>query len=386
MARHPLADAWVWRGMMSVLVGVACLPTLHAVTSESRISYVAPDQEVATLIAALGTFSGENIQADVDLLVAGINATRGSLRLVNAGPASCRQALAYALDCWWARGIDGSIVLTANDRLPRGQLDVRTLTSTLRRQAALQPMIEHFLAPWLGGQAGLSYLPAEGLWTATLDSDGHSRLIELLSLCERPLAQAIGRIADPAAPDLRRSTTVEWSARTWPALVDGLGEALQTSVALSARLRLRAFPVDVFKFPKMPMGELVGRLRASGIAASWSHGVLCLGELSQGASQRDREHPAQRRRMALIPIGHLVTPTVDGGLIAATIRRHVQPDWWSLPGAGIEYLSGNGCLLVAGDADVQQAVLDAVTAIDMLGMELGLAAITKVSVTLDVAR
>jgi hypothetical protein len=73
-------------------------------------------------------------------------------------------------------------------------------------------------------------------------------------------------------------------------------------------------------------------------------------------------------------------------MVAATIRRHVQPDWWTLPGAGIDYLPSTGCLLVAGDAEVQHAVLDAVGVIDSLGMEVGLAAIAKVAVSLDEAR
>lgn len=336
----------------------------------TRISYAALDQDAATLIAGLGTLSGEHYQPDVDLLVAGINATQASLVLVDAGPDACRQAVAFALDCWWARSEDGVITLLTGDRLPRGRLEVRTLTSTLRRQAWIQPLGERLLAPWLGGQSGLSYLPSEGLWTATLDGDGHRRLVELLSLCERPLAQAVSRVADPAMPDVRRHLTTELSAHTWPALVEGLARTMQVPVALSPRLRLRAFPG--MRLPRRSLAQAVDDLRAQGIGAWWCRGVLCLGETSQPPSRTERQHPAARRRLALIPIAHLLGSAVDGELVVTALRRHVAPSWWTLPGAGIEFLPDSGVLLVAGDADAQQAVLTAVGALDTLGLELGL--------------
>lgn len=336
----------------------------------ARVTITALDQDAATLIAGLSTLSGERHQPDVDLLVAGINATRVSLALVDATPDTCRQALAFALDCWWTRGDDGVITLLTADRLPRGRLEVRTLTSTLRRQAWLQPLGERLLAPWLGGQAGLSYLPSEGLWTATLDSDGHRRLVELLSLCERPQAQASSRIGDPAMPDVRRLMTAELSAHTWPALVDGLARTMQVAVALSPRLRLRAFPG--VRLAQQSLGQAVDDLRTYDIAAWWSHGVLCLGERTLPPARIERQHPAARRRLALIPVAHLLRSALDGDLLVTALRRHVAPSWWSLPGAGIEFLPEHAALLVAGDVDAQHAVLAALSAIDSLGLDLGL--------------
>ena len=342
-------------------------------TGEStRVTYAAIDQDAAVLIAGLGPFSGELYQPDLDLLAAGIGSTRATLALVGASPAGCRQALGFALDCWWADGCDGSIVLLNGEHLPQGTISVRTVGSTLQNQPRLQPLVERLLGPWLGGQAGLSYLPSDGQWTASLDDHGHQQLVEMLSLLERPSAQALSRVGDADLPDLRRQTAGGMAAHNWPMLVEGLSAAIQGSVALSPRLRLRTFPIEGIKLREQSLGQLAGALREHGISARWLHGVLCLGDSSRPAALFEREHPAERRHLALIPIGHLLSAAVDGDLIITAIRRRISPAWWELPGAGIEFLSGSGALLVAADVDTQQAVLDAISAIDRLGLELGL--------------
>ncbi len=367
--------AWTWV-RLSVVTVVLAGAVFSAEPPTTRVTYAAVDQEAATTIAALGQLSGEAYQPDVELLVAGINGTRTSLCLIDAAPDACRQAVAFALDCWWARDADGGIVLTTGDRLPRGPVTVRTLSSTLRRQPQVQPLVERLLAPWLGGPAGVSYLPSEGLWSATLDSDGHRRLVELLSLCESPTAQAASRVADPATPDLRRLTTHEVTVYAWSTLVEKLAQAVQAPVALSPRLRLRNFPGDGVQLARQPIGQVTANLRALGITASWCQGVLCLAETSMPTERLERQHPAQRRSLAVIPIGHVVGSPIDGELVVATLRRQVAPRWWELPGAGIEFLADSGTLLVAADSETQQAVLNAVTALDTLGLELGLQTIT----------
>jgi len=359
---------------MLLTTATALLPAGE--NAETRVTYAATDQETAVLIAALGAISGETYQPDVDLLVAGITSTRASLSLINASPSTCRQAVAFALDCWWALGLDGTIALQASATPPRGTMSARTLSSTLRRQPALVPLAERLLAPWLGGQAGLSYLPNEGMWSATLDENGHRQLVEFLSLCERPASQAASRVADADTPDQRRVLGSEISARSWSTLVTDLAQATTASVAISPRLRLRTFPADGVKLPRMTIAHLGDALRLHGIAARWCRGVLCLSETSMPPARMLKEHPAQRRRLALIPIGHLLTSALDGDLIVTALRRHVAQGWWELPGAGIEYLANTNAVLVAGDVDCQQAVLDALTAIDTLGLELGLRTIT----------
>ena len=366
---------WNWVGCVVAVLALANA----AVAGELRttqVSYRAADQEASDMMAALGTLSGETYQPDVELLAAGINGTRTTLSLVAAGPNACRQAVAFALDCWWAQGADGDIALLHSDRLPRGPVEVRTRSSTLQRQPQLQVMCERLLAPWLGGQAGLSYLPSEGLWSATLDSEGHRRLIELLSLCERPNAQAVSRVADATTPDPRRLIANEVSVHAWPALVEQLAATLLAPVALSPRLRLRNFPVDGVRLSRQTVAQVVDALRAQGIAAQWCQGVLCLAEPSLPKEHVDRQHPAQRRRLAAIPIGHLLSGPLDGELVVATLRRQIATAWWTLPGAGIEFLADSGTLLVAADVDTQHAVLDAITALDTVGLELGLQTLT----------
>jgi hypothetical protein len=363
--------AWTWV-RLPVVALVLAGTVFSAEPPTTQVTYAAVDQEAVATIAALGQLSGEAYQPDVELLVAGINGTRTSLSLIGAAPDACRQAVAFALDCWWARDADGGIVLTTGDRLPRGPVTVRTLSSTLRRQPQIQPLVERLLAPWLGGPAGVSYLPSEGLWSATLDSDGHRRLVELLSLCESPTAQAASRVADPATPDPRRLTTQEVTAHAWPTLVEKLAQAVQAPVALSPRLRLRNFPRDGVQLPRQSIGQVTASLHVLGITASWCQGVLCLAEPSLPRERIERQHPAQRRSLALIPLGHVVGSPIDGELVVATLRRQVAPRWWELPGAGIEFLADSGSLLVAADIETQQAVLNAVTALDTLGLELGL--------------
>lgn len=368
---YALSVALAWSVALACSVVLAG-PVQAGEAAMPSVTYAAIDQDASVLIAGLGRFSGDTYQADVELLAAGIGSTQATLSLFNASPAGCRQALCFALDCWWADGTDGTIALLTGAQLPRGVLSVRSISSTLQHQSPVLPLVERLMAPWLGGQAGVSYLPSEGQWTATLDDHGHQHLVEILSLCERPTARASSRVADADLPDLRRLTTSELSVQSWPALVEGLTATMQASVALAPRLRLRTFPGEGVKLRQQSRAEVVETLRHHGIVARWSHGVLCLGDNTRAAALCDREHPAQRRRLALIPIGHLLSTAVDGELIITAIRRRVSPAWWGLSGAGIEFLSGSGTLLVASDLDTQQAVLDAVSAIDRLGLELGL--------------
>jgi hypothetical protein len=363
--------AWGRLALAGLLVtGVLACPQGWA--ADVRVTYTASDQDATLLISALGRLSGDGYQADTALLAAGIGSTVASLALREAGPAACRQALGCALDCWWADAGDGTIALQTGAQLPRMAVTVRTVSSTLLDQPLLPPLVDRLMTPWLGGEAGISYLPNDGRWTASLDERGHQQLVEILSLCERPSAQALSRVTDPDLPDPRRVITSEQTWRTWPALVDGLGTAILGSVALSPRLRLHPFPAQGVRVRQLPLGQLPEALRDQGVPARWSHGVLCLGPLAGAEATLEREHPAQRRKLALIPIGHLLSAAVDGELIVTALKRRVCPGWWQLPGAGLEFLSGTGALLVAGDADVQHAVLAALAAIDRLGLELGL--------------
>ena len=108
----------------------------------NRVSYQAADQEVADLLAGLGSISDVHFQPDVDMLVSGIGATRVRFSLINASSATARQALAFSLDCWWANDRSGNIALLTSNNPPQGVLSVRSCTSTLRRQPTIPPLAE----------------------------------------------------------------------------------------------------------------------------------------------------------------------------------------------------------------------------------------------------
>ena len=205
-----------------------------------------------------------------------------------------------------------------------------------------------------------------------MDDNGHQRLFELLRVCERLSARATTRVADVDMPDFRRMISTEFSAHTWGTLVEELAKSMNASVAAAPLLHLQKFPPGGVRMRQQMLGHVIATLRDYGILSRWSHGVLCLSENARPPARFDREHPAQRRQLACIPIAHLLSNALDGEVLATMIRRDVSPSSWTLPGAGLELLDQNRVLLVAGDIDAQHAVLEAINAIDRLGLELGL--------------
>ena len=360
------------RWLVGLFIWCVTIVSWSGEVTVSRVTYSATNQEVSDLIASLGSLNGDAYQPDINLLLAGISATRATMSLVDASPATCRQALAFALDCWWANDSDGNIALLTGNNPPQGPLLVRTCTSTLRRQPTIPPLVERLMAPWLSGDAGLSFLPDDASWAATLDKEGHLRLFELLRMCENVGARATTRVADADLPDLRRLTSEDLTMHSWSTLVTGLAHRMHASVALGPRLQLQVFPPTGIRIRQQTLGQIIASLHEYGIRARWSHGVLCLSENGRPTARFDREHPAQRRQLALIPIGHLIANELEGNVIATMIKTHVAPGSWDLPGTALELLDHNRALLVASDLDTQHAVLEAVNAIDRLGMELGL--------------
>jgi hypothetical protein len=242
----------------------------------------------------------------------------------------------------------------------------------LRRQSAIPPLVDRLIAPWLSGKAGLSCLPEDATWAATLDANGHQRLFELLRVCERLSARATTRIADVDMPDLRRLIATEFTVHAWGTLVEELAKSMQASVAIAPLLQLQKFPPGGVRVRQQTLGQVIATLREYGIVSRWSHGVLCLSENDRQPARFDREHPAQRRQLACIPIAHVLSNALEGEVLTTMIRRYVSPSSWDLPGAGLELLDQNRVLLVAGDIDAQHAVLEAINAIDRLGLELWL--------------
>jgi hypothetical protein len=342
---------------------------------QTRVSYRAEDQGNDVLLPTLSALSGERYEPVIDLLLDGVTSTRASLVLHQATPASCRQALAFALHCWWTSStdaLDNKIWLTTQSFLPQGTLSVRSISSILRNQPGLQPVVESILKPWLGGDAGISLLPVDGLWTASLDEAGHRRLIEVLSLLERPQAVASTLLPDPDIVDMRRMMREPIYATSWSSLMTTLSQSCDVSVAMSPHLCLRVFPKTNINLARSSLGEIAATCAAFNIRVFWRHGVLCLGEADYHPDDADREHPAQRRHLAMIPISHLVSSPVDGELIATALRQKVASRWWEQPGAAIYYIAPARALLIGADIPTQQVLLEALNALDRVGLELGI--------------
>jgi hypothetical protein len=369
-----------------VVTFLSSIPAVYAVdvsaNDQTSVSFQADDQETSVLLPTLSALAGERYEPVIDLLLQGITATRASFVLSHASPASCRQALAFALDCWWVYAADEfnkKIWLTTQPKMPLGAVSTRSMSSSLRQDAGLQTIAETVLSPWLGDDCGISFLPTERLWTATLDEAGHRRLVELLSILERPLAVASSLVPDADIIDLRRVMLQPIYATSWSSLLTLLSQSAQISVSLSPQLRLRTFPQTNISLAKTALGDLDKSLAAYELQALWQHGVLCLGEKRDQVDDADHEHPAQRRHLALIPIGHLITNAVEGELIASVLRNKVAPWWWKKSGAALHYLEPARALLIGADIPTQQHVLQGLNALDRLGLELGVETLGKSS-------
>lgn len=365
LRRAPALLAWL-------LSGCAWAEMAPAAT---RLTLTVTDQEASVALATLTNLAGVSFDLDLDLLVAGVGGAKPAFTLVKASPAGVRQAVAHALDAWWVN-TNGGVLLLRNRRLPHGPLSVRSLTSSLRYQPAAEALVRRLLDPWLGGDAGVSLLPSDGIWTGTLDQTGHARMIEAINLIERPLAQVSSLLPDPDAPDGDLPLSLGRRATSWDGLVESLAQRCQTSISMSPRLRLRAFPAGGLDLRAARLGDLPRELSLAGLAGRWRHGVLCLDDAHDVGDGWEREHPAQRRRLALVPVDHLITDAVDGDFIVAAIRTRVATWWWSQPGAELSYQERTRSLLMAADPETQTAVLDALALCDRLGLRAGLQALT----------
>jgi hypothetical protein len=344
-----------------VAVSAETAPAVH-------ITYAATDQEATVVLAALSELSGVHQELEVELLVSGLGNDKPVFHLEDAAPAGQRQALAHALGCWWEEKPDHGMLFTRQPHLSQGRLEVRNFPSALRGNPSLEGLARQLMVPWLGGDAGLSLHAEDGAWTATLDSSGHAHLLEVLDLLERAQPRCLQIFTDPDLPDLDLPSPAV-HATTWHSLAEQLGRAAHLSVSIGFGLLTVPPPAGGISIPATRLGDLPRRLSVVGIEAGFLHGVLCLDD----RMIEEREHPGQCRRLALLPIPHLATTPIEGECIATALRRHVRPERWQLPGAGIHYLEPSHALLVAADPATQAAVLEALDLIDRLGVETGLA-------------
>jgi hypothetical protein len=346
-----------------LLSALLCATALAA--GESRIDLDPGQRDSGAVLGALSALTGERHELAIDLLVAGLGDARPLLRLSQATPAGARQALAHALDAWWLGDADGGVTYLRARRLPHGRLGVRSLTSVVRGRPGVERIVSELLDPWLGGDAGISLTSEDGVWSATLDDEGHARLVEAIDLIERSTPRASALVGDPDLPDPRRLLAAPLRAASWTELVDRLAPAGGISVSVAPALAARAFPAGGVALAPIALGGLPRALVAAGVpAAGWCHGVLCLAATPDDGERLEREHPARRRRLALIPVPHLVRDQGDGERLAGRLRATVCPWWWSEPGAGLRHLDGASALLIAADPPVLHRVLEALALLD----------------------
>ena len=338
-----------------------------ASAGEARIS-LSLDGQVAHAALGLAVRLGAGEQEiDPAELGSGAGAEPVVLSLVHASPATLRQAFAHALGRWWTVSPSGAIRYQRAAGLPAARLTVRTHTTGLVRQNGVEARVRALLTPWLAEPAaGLTYEASEGLWSATLDSDGHARLIEALGVLERAAAPCPSLVIGPEQPAPDALLPSALIVDSWGDLARKLAQAARLSVSCVSGLPALARPLSL---PAGRLADLPARLEAAGVRAAIRHGVLCIG----ADEPVEREHPALRRRVVLLPIPHLVTRPVDGDVLVAAIRRHVAPAWWRLPGSGLEWLPERQALLVAADVATIHAVLDLCDRVDLLGLDAALA-------------
>ena len=329
---------------------------------EARFSVVLAHQPAQTALALASRMgAGEQLRR-TDELVAGAGTKRITVYLRNASLAGVRQALAHAQGCWWLPDGTGT-EYSSSAFPPLGPIEARVFTSGLVNQPGLEANIHHLLAPWLGDSAcGISYLPAEGLWTATLDRDGQSRMIEALTLLERTPAACPPLLADPDQPPPSCRLESPIIAADWADVAEKISANMGVSVSCSGELP--PAPPTIMVRPGA-MNEICTQLIALNAKATVLHGVLCLGS----EQPREREHPALRRRLAHLPVGHLVTSDIEGQLLIGTIRAQIAPWWWDQSGAAIFYQAERKTLVIAADPETLHAVIDLLDRVDLLGLD-----------------
>ena len=288
-----------------------------------------------------------------------------AVHLVTAGPATRRQALAHALGCWWTfpPGSPGKILLSRSSALPTAKRSASVLPTGLHGRPGLVAIVRSAMAPWLGGDGAISADQDSGQWSASLDADGHARLVELLSILQRPEPVVPPLVSSPDGAGAGRDSPDPVQATTWGGLTAALATAYHITTALDG-----AVAPETRCHVSLPAGRLSAipmRLATQGINAALIRGALCLGRVPPS----DREHPATSRRLAVLPLAHLATRRGDDALIASLLLRRVDPAAWSLPGWTIIPLEDPRCLVVAANTTTIHRVIAALAEIEHGGID-----------------
>lgn len=275
--------------------------------------------------------------------------------LVDPGPDPARQALAHALGCWWTAG-----TLTRSRQLPDLAVSVRSFPPLPSIQPGAETLMRRLMEPWLAGDGGLVLDPLSRSWTVTASGSGQQHCEQLLTAMGDP---------HPRAPHLLPAPRLPTQALPRPPAGGGLGDWLidlgrlaGISVALGPDLDPAAvIPAAV----PTSLAEAVAACSAMGIQSGLHHGVLCF----SAAATQDRQHPAERAAIAILPAGHLTRDADRLATLAAQLGARVSPQSWDQPGWTITPMLAREALLVVGSPEAIHAVMTALEAADQAGLD-----------------
>jgi hypothetical protein len=351
-----------------VLAGVFLALALTAAEPPvgERLTWSATGQPLALALDHLTHLSQQTPQLDYETATSPRAAAPLDCVLRVADPAAVRQAVAHAAELWWAPvpGTAGETLLGRSPQPPRGRLRV-THHPSARLDAATEALVRNHLAPWLGpgdrfhpGEGTVNPDQARGGWVATLDDPGRAELIELLALLQQPRARVPPLIPDAGEPDPLAVLDLDLAPGSWQAWLTSLSEAVSLSVSLAPGLNRGATAPELHVHGRQ--ADLAPALRQVGLESAIIASVLCLGR----TPPTDRQHPALRRRLTLIPVPHLANDPAQGQTLAQRLHATVDPTCWLLPGWSLSWLDEVRAVLVAADALTIHRLLDALDAMD----------------------
>ena len=323
------------------------------------------------LAAALGRLPGGDPPGLAFEVATTADASRPvTVALVNTAPVARDQALAFAAGAWWAIDADGRSRLTLSPAPPRGRLRADRRPCNLTGDPTAITLVSNALTPWttrIPGdairQGTLSYDEASASWIATLDNSGHNRLLDVLTLLQTPRPQAPALLPDLGLPPVDTVYALAIPSGAWRDWCQQFAAAVAANVSIDPALAATIPP------PLTVTGglrEVQAALRAQGIASQCFAGTWCLGSSAQVPAIANREHPAQRSRLALVPIPHLLQEGVTGEALAEALRAAVAPPAWTLPGWTLSWRPTLQALIVIADPPTIHLVLDALDILDRL--------------------
>lgn len=284
-----------------------------------------------------------------------LRAQRVWFTLADPGPDQARQALAHTLGCWWTAG-----TLTRSRQLPDRAVSVRSFPPLPSIQPGAEALMRRLMEPWLAGDGGLVLDPLSRSWTVTASGSGQQHCEQLLTAMGDP---------HPRAPHLLPASRLPAQALPRAPAGDGLGDWLidlgrlaGISVALGPDLDpAAAVPATA----PTHLAEAVAACSAIGMQAGLHHGVLCF----SAAATQDRQHPAERAAIAILPVGHLTRDADRLATLAAQLAARVSPQAWDQPGWTISPMPARESLLVVAASEAIHAVMTALEAADQAGLD-----------------